>query len=296
MKVIILQIENLTIMKNVFLALSVALLIMNCTGGEKKSTADAQWILPDAPAEIEARIIESFPGAMPGPKFGDSLIRYMGQHYKVAPDKMLMGASTCVDDIIFTKNFHAHSEIKGPFHLGGLAGLPFTGVSGLEAFAHHIPEGGTMVLLIEPHIGLSEKGGWGYILRHEQRDVSTCCGALMGTLSKLQKGTLVEKITEADYQGDKIAELALMHEQEIVRAETPIIALTKVISDEAERQIRLHVLDLEMEHMKYIVIITGVLINTDYSYSDYQFIDHFMVYDVRQKRFVEEKVNQFNVR
>ena len=238
--------------------------------------------------------MEHFPGAMTAAEFSDSVVRYLNHRFHVPTDKMLIGSSTCVDDIIFTKNFHQHPEVKGPFHLGGLAGLPFTGVSGLEAFAHHIPDGGTMILMIQPHIGLSEKGGWGYILRHEQHGVSTCCGALMGTLDKLQKGTLMSDISEDDYQGCKIAAMTIAHEKEILGAENPIIALTKLTSDEAEQQIRNHVLDIDLAHIKYIVIITGVMINTDYPYSDYEFIDHILVYDVHKKRFVEELINQMN--
>src|SRR3954468_20960124 len=149
------------------LAISSACARRDATVGNAKAIS-----LPDAPKETERIITEAFPGATPARELGDSLIQYLATKYKITPQKMLLGASTCVDDIIYTKNFHAHPEIKGPFHLGGLAGLPFTGVSGLEAFAHHVPNGGTMLLMIEPHIGISEKGGWGYILRPEQASAS----------------------------------------------------------------------------------------------------------------------------
>ena len=61
--------------------------------------------------------MKSFPGVMTGPEFSDSLIHYITSKYGIEPSKMLLGASTCVDDIIYTKNFHYHPEIKGPFHL-----------------------------------------------------------------------------------------------------------------------------------------------------------------------------------
>jgi hypothetical protein len=113
----------------------------------------------------------------------------------------------------------------------------------------------------------------------------------MGTLGKLQKGTLMPGIKESDYQGGKIGQLALDHQKEILGTENPIIELTKVTSKEAERWIRAHVLDVSMEHTKYVIIITGVLINTDYSYTDYISTDHFMVYDVSKKAFVEDVKN-----
>ena len=39
---------------------------------------------------------------MPAHEFGDSIIHYLNSKHNVAPDKMLLGASTCVDDIIYT--------------------------------------------------------------------------------------------------------------------------------------------------------------------------------------------------
>jgi hypothetical protein len=270
------------------LMLTISSIIFSCAKNENKIAADILQPLPRASKETEAIIRKEFPGAMRGFEFSDSVLHYLHRKCGIMSEKMLLGVSTCVDDIIYTKNFHLHPEIKGPFHLGGLAGLPFTGTSGLEAFAHHIPDSGTMVLLVEPHIGYSEKAGWGYVLRHEQHEPSACCGALMGTLDKLQKGLLKPEITDEDYQGDKIGELALRHEKEILESANPIIELTRVTSRSAEKQIRKHVLDVTMEHVKYIVIITGVMINTDYAFSDYQYVDQILIYDVPKKSFIEE--------
>lgn len=275
-------------MNRIILLLVTLICLFSCGRHDGQKEQPDRFILPPAPPEVVAALRKEFPGVMTGPEIADSLIHYLRTRYDVPVGKTLLGASTCVDDIIYSKNFHTHTEIKGPFHLGGLGGLPFTGISGLEAFGHHIPEDGTMVLMVEPHIGYSAEKGWGYILRHEQHEVSTCCGALMGALGKLKNGTLKPGIREEDYQGSKIAELVFAHEAEILSAENPIIELTKIVSLEAERQIREHVLEIGMEHIRFIVIITGVLINTDYRYSDYQYIDHVMVYDVKKKQFVEE--------
>jgi hypothetical protein len=249
--------------------------------------------LPKAPKQTEDIFKKAFPGAMPGSGFSDSVVNYILRKYKITPDKMLLGASLCVDDIIYTKNFRLHAKVKGPFNLGGLAGLPFTGVSGLGAFAHHIPDDGVMLLLIAPHIGYSESKGWGYVLRHEQHHASTCCGALMGTLGKLQNGTLKPEIKEEDYQGGKIAQLALGHQKEILGAENPVIELTKITAKQAEQEIRSYIPDVDMEHIKYVILVTGIMINTDYAYSDYLSVNHFMVYDVAKKAIVEDVPNPF---
>ena len=274
-----------------FFLLPITFTFFSCGKTEQKTASMIPPFLPNVSVETEAILRKEFPGAIPGHEFSDSLLHFLQRKYGIAPDKILLGASTCVDDIIYTKNFHFHPEIKGPFHLGGLAGLPFTGISGLDAFAHHIPDSGTLVLLVEPHIGYSEKKGWGFVLRHEQREASSCCGALMGTLNKLQAGALKAEILEDDYQGGKIAELALRYKSEILNAENPIIELTRVTSLLAEKQIRAHVLDVSLEHAKYIIIITGTIINTDFSFTDYQYLEHILIYDVRKKKFVEDLRN-----
>jgi hypothetical protein len=270
------------------IALILALAHFSCFKKESPNDPALTTFLPNAPSEVESVLLSEFPEAVSSQVFSKSILHHLGQKYHITPDKILLGASTCVDDIIYTKNFHLHPEIKGPFHLGGLAGLPFTGISGLEAFAHHIPDSGTMVLLIEPHIGYSQKTGWGYVLRQGQHQASTCCGALMGTLGKLKKMTLPLSISEDDYQGGKIAELALLHKNEIVKAANPIIELTKLVSKEAENRIKSHVLEVDLSHLRYVVIITGLMINTDYAFTDYQYLEHFLVYDVKRKSFMEE--------
>jgi hypothetical protein len=263
----------------------VAVTLLQCS---KTKTSPADYKLPSAPSASEKAILEKFPGARPAYVYSDSLLNYLNKTFNVAPSSMLLGVSTCVDDIIYTKNFHFHPEIKGPFHLGGLAGLPFTGISGLNAFSHHIPEGGTIILLVEPHIGYSEEKKWGYILRHEQHHASTCCGALMGILDKLGKGTLDDSISDDDYQAGKIAEVVSRHKAEILSAKVPIVELVKMVSKEASDQVRNYLSGVELEHIKYVVVVTGVMINTDHQYTDYQYLDRLSVYDTREKKFVAE--------
>lgn len=278
---------------NVFSFLICLNLLSACAPKENKKetpTPGSPVILPDAPRNIVDSIRKEFPGAQPVHALADSLLDFVAAKYGITADQILLGASTCVDDIIYTKNFQAHRELKGPFHLGGLAGLPFTGISGLSAFAHHIPEDGTMMLEISPHIGYSKDKGWGYVLRPGQHDPSTCCGALMGTLQKLEKGTLKQtEPTTEDYQGITIDNKVFKHSKEIMADDYPLVAMTKITYQEAEEQILRQIRSVEIEHTKYIVIMAGVLINTDYMYTDYWWLNHFLVYDVKNKVLVEDK-------
>lgn len=51
------------------------------------------------------------------------------------------------------------------FSLGGLAGLPFTGETGWNAFSSHCPRDGNIVVLYAPHVGVDNNGVIGKVLR-----------------------------------------------------------------------------------------------------------------------------------
>ena len=54
---------------------------------------------------------------------------------------------------------------RGIFPLGGLAGLPFTGKTGWNAFSSHVPIDGNIVVLFAPHVGIDSAGNVGKVLR-----------------------------------------------------------------------------------------------------------------------------------
>jgi len=227
-----------------------------------------------------------FPGAVPYQMGIDSLLKHL-KEFEIQPDNILWGQSTCVDDIINTKN-KMLPEIKGPFNFGGLAGLPFTGITGLNAFAHHVPEGGTALLFVGPHIGYNEKEGWGKILRHDQQHPSSCCGALAAALAKLQKGELKSKNPMPDdYQEEMIEQLAFAHQAEILSSPDPLISFTKLTYKEAAREMANYASKVKERHFKYAVIVGVIIINTDFMFSDYLSIETVSILDVQKNKWIE---------
>lgn len=62
----------------------------------------------------------------------------------------LFAQSICPDEINHecgdvTNLFSEH--LGEVFHMGGLAGVPFTGKTGFTAFSHHVPDGRTFYLI-----------------------------------------------------------------------------------------------------------------------------------------------------
>jgi hypothetical protein len=217
----------------------------------------------------------------------DSLLQHL-LRVGIVSDEVLLGQLTCVDDITNTKDKLVHPEIKGPFTFGGLGGLPFTGMTGVDAFAHHVPEDGTALLFVGPHIGYRPGEGWGKILRHGQHHSSSCCGALYAALNKLQKNELkTENPSEDDYQEQVIEQLALRHQNEILAAKEPLVMLTKIVSKEAAQKMTVYAQSVHERHFAFAVVVVGVIINTDYQFDDYLWIDRISIKDIKKNAWIE---------
>ena len=66
------------------------------------------------------------------------------------------------------------------FTLGGLAGVPFAGKAGLNAYAHHVPDEGKLFVMFAPHVGVGMDGKVGALERAGIKKVSSACGAAVG--------------------------------------------------------------------------------------------------------------------
>jgi hypothetical protein len=152
----------------------------------------------------------------------------------------------------------------GPFKMGGLDGFPFAGLTGMGAFAHHVPEDGAVFLFHGPHIGVSKAGDTGIILRPGQRHHSSCCGAIIAPVQKLRTGAIVpDEITELDYQQNTLEQLLLAQRERILSARCAMAESTEVMYEAIEE--RIDVLASRTEYRcRHLIIMGAVLINSDY--------------------------------
>ena len=81
------------------------------------------------------------------------------------------------------------NSFLGPFMSGGLAGYPFVGSVGFGAFASHVTTtlGGTLFVTSTPHIGVTEDGRSGRMLRRGKANSLTdnTCGAVAGAIDQV---------------------------------------------------------------------------------------------------------------
>ena len=65
--------------------------------------------------------------------------------------------------------------------------LNITHIPNIQAFLHHVPDSGKLLVIFAPHVGIDEIGRVGSLQRDGQSNVSTACGAAVGAYKQLQK-------------------------------------------------------------------------------------------------------------
>lgn len=81
-------------------------------------------------------------------------------------DSTLFADSSCPDEINHDDSDNDMTNLFFKrwgefFPLSGLAGIPFVGKSGWNAFATHVPIDGNVVVLFAPHVGIDREGNVG---------------------------------------------------------------------------------------------------------------------------------------
>ena len=103
---------------------------------------------------VETHIQAHYPNALPLSVFREQAFGLIEPELGVPLAQVLLATSICADDIVWVSDadgnletHHAARELLGPFEMGGLAGLPFAGLTGMTAYAHHIPDHGAACIV-----------------------------------------------------------------------------------------------------------------------------------------------------
>jgi hypothetical protein len=228
---------------------------------------------------MENFIRNNYPKAIPGLELTKQCTDELFNDHGFKPESTVLATSVCSDEIIRSAtNFRDYLDINSPFQLGGLAGFPFTGVTGLKAFAAHIPDEGAAIILYGPHIGISAKGEVGIMKRHGQILESTCCGALVASLGSLEMGPSPEADSEYDYQLWKIESELHPHRDKILGKPIPLVNATEVMYERIDNRIH-DLLNKASDSLKgrKIALVGGVIINTDTDLPDWFDLKNFEV-------------------
>ena len=168
-----------------------------------------------------------------------------------------------------------------PFVMGGLAGFPFGGVTSFGAMAHHIPDGGSCLVVYGPHVGVDDYGTVGTVNRRGRAKGGACCGSAAAALSKIRKGAMVPKEEGAPAQLP--ATDSLDAQQAYVDAQLAPYAQRLLNADDRNAELPYALYDAQKQMMDsivargasqlegngYIALLGGIQINTPDGISDY---------------------------
>lgn len=218
-----------------------------------------------------------YPNALTTEDTVNRLLDVIEEEFGLKPHQLMHADSLCCDDVNSIQYPPRAYEMLGPFHLGGLDGYPFAGLTGMGAFAHHVPEDGAIVIFYAPHIGVTKDGKIGEINRYGQSSNSTCCGAAKAGLVKLVNGQIQEgAITDLDYQMNTIEQILFREGERIQKADIQIFEATEVIYEAIDQQIDL-LISRTHYPCKHLFQIGAVFINGDRdmgSFCSYKRFEH----------------------
>ncbi len=199
--------------------------------------------------------------------------------------------SVCSDDVNSIQYPTRAQDFLGPFKMGGLNGFPFTGLTGMKAFASHVPDDGAVLIYYGPHIGITKNGIIGEIHRVGQSKNSNCCGAAKGALSKLLNNEIIEKeVTEIDYQMNVLEQLLLKQKSRILDSDLPIFEATEVIYEAIDQRIN-ELVSLTKYNCRFVILVGAILINSDSdmgSYTSTKRFDIINLEDNSRKSVIDE--------
>ncbi|HSN77161.1 MAG TPA: hypothetical protein VL334_18970 [Anaerolineae bacterium] len=232
---------------------------------------------------VASQVRAHYPQAMPAAVFRRQIFGWLEDELGMALSNVLLATSICADDIVFitddagnVETRHATKELLGPFDMGGLAGLPFAGKTGMTAFAHHVPDHGAACIVYGPHIGMTDAGVLGKVLRLGQHDESPACGALGVALKHFQSEPNYEPFLDMDDAQEALLEQRLKpHMAQILAAPNPMQAASeaayRVIEDLILRYVAVAKAQFRCERLALV----GVLIvNTSPEHEDYFDLRH----------------------
>jgi hypothetical protein len=213
----------------------------------------------------------------------NKIIDFVEYELDLEPRQVMLADSVCSDDVNSIQYPARTQEFLGPFKMGGLDGFPFTGLTGMGAFASHVPDDGAVFIYYGPHIGITKDGTIGEIHRIGQSKNSGCCGAAKGALGKLHNNQIVAgHITDLDYQMNTIEQILFSEKERILHAPTPLFEATEVIYEAIDKRIN-ELVEKTNYNCNYVILVGAILINSDSDMGSFTEVRRFDVIDLTTK-------------
>mmetsp|Transcript_12549 Transcript_12549/g.15770 ORF Transcript_12549/g.15770 Transcript_12549/m.15770 type:complete len:256 (+) Transcript_12549:157-924(+) len=224
----------------------------------------------------EAKIKSAFRGALANDELVVKVQQILAGH-GYTETNTLVASSLCCDEVNralendFAKVYGDH------FSMGGLAGFPFGGITSFGAMAHHIPTGGSCLIVYGPHVGVDSKGVVGKVDRRGRPGSGTCCGSAAAAAAYVDIVTCGKASPAAiptiptDAQQSYVGACLLPHGKRLADAGDKDVELPLALFDSIEEMMKKIVKAGcgEVAGSGKIALLGGVQINTPQGTSDY---------------------------
>lgn len=226
-------------------------------------------------SKIDEKIQTLFPNAAPYDQVLEEYYQRMNYEFGMQVDQTIAAVSLCPDELNNVVIEKIRSYFGNVFFLGGLAGYPFTGVTGFNAFADHIPDDGTAFIFFGPHLAIDEKSV-GSIHRIGQKRDTLSCGAAFGAYrTLLQHSGIADELNPEDYQQGRIQQM-LAPKMELIPKEQPEPKVMDLLFDESHDFIVSESKRIkERFNAKQVILLGALVINTPLDMPDYLQVKYF---------------------
>lgn len=215
--------------------------------------------------DISPVVRNFYPDAVPLNNLMHNVIQAIFNEYDYTPSQILLANSICSDDINSLEYPAEARQMLGPFELGGLNGFPFTGLTGMSAFASHVPDDGAVMIFYGPHIGITTHGVIGRVTRSGQHKESCCCGAATAALDAIDKPLRTDPLDE---QMIFIENLLKKNKKRVLTAEYPEAESAEVFFEAIDERIKL-LIEKTAFSGNHIFLLGGVIINCREKFGSY---------------------------
>eukprot|EP00929_Paragymnodinium_shiwhaense_P028561 TRINITY_DN16532_c0_g2_i1.p1 TRINITY_DN16532_c0_g2~~TRINITY_DN16532_c0_g2_i1.p1 ORF type:complete len:317 (+),score=59.39 TRINITY_DN16532_c0_g2_i1:177-1127(+) len=258
--------------------------------GSERASAVFSWLswAPEPGSKMHKSLSEHYAGALPDIVVVERVKEALSL-YGLSKKNTIYAESICADELCHEP--HQLSDLltthwSNVFTMGGLGGLAHGGPVALGAFKGHVPDGGNMMILYGPHVGMEEDGTIGVVLRPGQHNDTVTCYSVIDVYNNCLKGATVDAYSPADKQMRLIHQELCPHVDKISKAEHPMAVLPRVAFDIIDKQIGEMTKGLDLGTGS-LVLLGGIMINTPHKMQD-QFLPlHFSIKKGRHKKSVD---------
>lgn len=225
-----------------------------------------------------------FAKAQTWPEVTKKYLKKISEEYHIPAEKLLFASCICPDELNYrVTNFD--NSFKQAFYLGGLGGIPYTGKTGMAAYASHVPPDGASFIFFGPHVGIHSDGTIGVIQREHQHSPTYSCGALLSVLERMKKDIPFDWSTNnfEDLQARVIEKLLHSHKEQIFEADQYVLEAVNIIYEVSICMLKEFIVESKNSFPgKKVFLLGGITINTDHGLENYVEIRSFEYIDLEK--------------